>query len=240
MNIESDHSEQEAKLTPGLALIFYHDTGGRAYPYKLPLMPMGEDEFTFGAAIQGSADDLRVLRQCLDGGITLHHEHVLSNSSGVLLWWVPAAPRELMFGVRVTAAAGIQKLNGQAIPQPPLLMLTQGRTLYVFALAENKRPDVNTKLYKAPYWNMFENGQMCMGTVKLPDVIDAQHPEAITDRFFRSNFSGASRQNISNHSRSHQEMWEDAAKRGAFDPAWLVEEQKIKTVKELMSCQFTR
>jgi PRTRC genetic system protein B len=240
MNIESDHTEHESKLTPGLALIFYHDSKGRAYPYKLPLVPVSEDEFDFGAPIQGSADDLRALRQCLDGGITLHHEHVLSNPSGVLLWWVPAAPRELMFDVRVTAAAGVEKLNGKAIPQPPLLMLTEGSTLYVYALAENKRPDVNTRLYKAPYWNMFENGQMCMGTVKLPDVIDAQNPEASTRRFFQSNFSGPSRPNISNHPRSHQEMWQDAIKQGAFDPSWLVEEQRIKTVKELMSCKFTR
>ncbi|WP_189091570.1 hypothetical protein [Deinococcus ruber] len=223
-------------MTPKLIVVFYQEEQGAVHPYKIPISQDDAGGYVLGAPIQGTARDVQVMRSCLEGGMTLLHEHVLYAGLGVLMWWVPAGRAPLHFLSKIKEASSIEALNGRPVPQPPLLMLLQGRTLRVFALQENKRPTMTTRLYKAPYWNMFADGKMCTGTVKIPDVIDPQKPEDITRLFFQSNFSGASRQSISNYPASHQEMWQEADRRDSFDPAWLMEEPRITTIKELMTC----
>ena len=240
LNIETESSGAQSRLTPALALMFFTDAQGRAHTYKVPLHQVAEDEYELGAPVQGTAADLQALRSCLDGGVYLHHEHVLSSGNGTLLWWVPAGRRALFFDVRVEAAKGIEALNGRPVPHPPLLFRTQGGLLSVFALRENARPTLETALYRAPYWNMFDHGRMCMGTVKLPPTIDPQRPEEVTQRFFESNFSGASRLDLSAYPASHQQMWEEADRLGRFDPQWLLPEQGVKTLKEALTCTGTR
>ena len=41
----------------------------------------------------------------------------------------------------------------------------------VFALRENARPSPDTRLYTAPYYNVWEDGAICVGNVSTPERI---------------------------------------------------------------------
>lgn len=40
-------------------------------------------------------------------------------------------------------------------------------SLTVFAVASARRPTAKTKLYQAPLFNVYENGNVCMGTINI-------------------------------------------------------------------------
>jgi PRTRC genetic system protein B len=62
----------------------------------------------------------------------------------------------------------LKNLNGKLCPHPPLLFKACGSHLWVRALAKDERPEAETKLYMAPYWNCYDNGVCCTGSMKIP------------------------------------------------------------------------
>lgn len=63
----------------------------------------------------------------------------------------------------------IEKLgipNGMA-NLPSLLWKATKNELSVFALKGKRRPTLKTKLYYAPFFNIYESGSICMGTVNI-------------------------------------------------------------------------
>lgn len=50
---------------------------------------------------------------------------------------------------------------------PPLLWLANKQNLVIFALASDRRPTEKTMLYHAPFFNVYDNGSVCMGTVDV-------------------------------------------------------------------------
>ena len=62
----------------------------------------------------------------------------------------------------------------------------------VFALATDRRPTEKTALYHAPFFNVYEGGNVCMGTVDVNIKNSASIEEFTTaweDYFFNSYFS---------------------------------------------------
>lgn len=108
-----------------------------------------------------------------------------SKGEGKLVWYTPSSKRDLLFSSSLGIASGPYRL-------PALLWKATKDHLYVFALKSNKRPTDKTKTFKAPFFNIYETGQVCMGTVDidLGDVDDLQsfinHWE---NYFFNSHFS---------------------------------------------------
>src|SRR3546814_14223335 len=66
--------------------------------------------------------------------------------------------------------------------------------LWVYALKGNRRPAVSTRLYHAPFFNVYANGSVCMGTAVF-DMEDIAGLESFMEEwqtcFFRSYFSHA-------------------------------------------------
>ena len=93
--------------------------------------------------------------------------------------------RKLYFSEKL----GIQ--NGKA-NTPPLLWIASRNSLFVFALASNHRPTERTELYDAPFFNVYENGNVCMGNVDIRIKKTASVEEFTTaweNYFFNSYFS---------------------------------------------------
>lgn len=102
-----------------------------------------------------------------------------------VIWFTKALQRELYF----TENLGIP--NGKA-NLPPMLWIANKNSLSVFALGSNGRPKENTKLYNAPFFNVYENGNVCMGTVDVQIKKTASLEEftiAWESYFFNSYFS---------------------------------------------------
>src|SRR5690606_23979117 len=87
--------------------------------------------------------------------------------------------------------------SGLGIPNgiaqvPPMLWVADKNSLSVFALATNRRPTEKTLLHYAPFFNIYEKGNVCMGTVSVEIKNSASVEEFIQaweDYFFNSYFS---------------------------------------------------
>ncbi len=108
-----------------------------------------------------------------------------SAEKGTVLWHTKAQQRQLYF------VNGLGIPNGKA-PIPPMLWLATKNSLSVFALATNRRPTEKIPLYYAPFFNIYEDGKVCMGTVNIDIKKSASVEEFIgawEDYFFNSYFS---------------------------------------------------
>ncbi|CAB4126436.1 PRTRC_B, PRTRC system protein B [uncultured Caudovirales phage] len=78
-----------------------------------------------------------------------------------LMWYRPEEKRSIYF------AEGLNLTDGMAWV-PATLYVAEGKnTLKVYALYSNERPTAETLLYKAPYYNVFDDHRVCLGNAKV-------------------------------------------------------------------------
>lgn len=105
------------------------------------------------------------------------------NGSGI--WYTKARTEELFF------TKSLEIPNGTA-GVPAMLWYANKQSLMVFALASDRRPTDKTTLYHAPFFNVYDSGSVCMGTVNVNIKNSASVEEFIQawERyFFNSYFS---------------------------------------------------
>lgn len=108
-----------------------------------------------------------------------------SAKKGTVIWYTKAQQRKLFF------VEGLQIPNGKACV-PPMLWYANKNNLAVFALATNRRPTEKTPLHYAPFFNIYEDGKVCMGTVSIDIKKSASVEEFVQaweHYFFNSYFS---------------------------------------------------
>ncbi|RKE52449.1 PRTRC system protein B [Sphingobacterium detergens] len=111
--------------------------------------------------------------------------HINPSEKGTVLWYTKAQKRQMYF------------VNGLGIPNgkadvPPMLWFANKNTLAVFSLATERRPTEKTPLHYAPFFNIYEDGKVCMGTVTIDIKKSASVEEFIQaweSYFFNSYFS---------------------------------------------------
>jgi len=114
--------------------------------------------------------------------------NVLVRTSETMIWWTPAQNRTLFFGQQGDAG---NELNGKRYPVPPLVFKVLGRGLSVRALEKSERPAANTKLKTAPFWNANDQGEVCLGTMRVPEGSGVETIEGWEQGFFQSDFTHA-------------------------------------------------
>jgi PRTRC genetic system protein B len=101
-----------------------------------------------------------------------------------LMWFIPSQKRMLHFNKQL-------KLKSGTIVCPPMLFAVVKKNLYVFALEKNTRPTEKSKLYKAPFFNQYEDGEVCMGNTteakRLPTI--QEEMKRWERRYFGSEFT---------------------------------------------------
>jgi PRTRC genetic system protein B len=117
-------------------------------------------------------------------------ERVLVRTADMIVWWAPASQRTMFFSDRGDDA-GLKKLNGRKYPHPPLLFKASGSHLWVRALGVNERPKAETPLYIAPYWNCYDNGVVCTGSMRIPREKSVAAIDIWEQSFFQSEFTHA-------------------------------------------------
>ncbi len=85
---------------------------------------------------------------------------------GFAVWYTPARQVELLFKKELTIPSGTAHV-------PPLVWKAYNHTLEVFALKSDERPTEKTPLLYAPFFNIYDDGRVCMGTVDIEIDEDA-------------------------------------------------------------------
>ena len=90
-------------------------------------------------------------------------ENVVARTPELIAWWTPAAVRPMFF----RDGSELADISGKLFPHPALLFVVRNGVLFVRALPNNRRPDPDTRLAAAPYWNIDSNGAVCAGTMRV-------------------------------------------------------------------------
>lgn len=119
------------------------------------------------------------------GILPTHVLHINPSDTGGVIWYTKPMERDLFF----VEDLGIP--NGKA-HVPSLLWHADRQRLRLFALATQGRPRASTPLYHAPFLNIGNDGNVCMGTVDVNIQKSASLEEFIQAweiYFFHSYFS---------------------------------------------------
>lgn len=105
----------------------------------------------------------------------------MNPSLNIYVWAVSGGKRD----VQLTKGAGLRK---GWIKYPPMVFVVNGNTLSIFCYNKTM-----TKLYPAPFYNIYDDGSVCLGTVKLNSVkaakTYAEYLNAWENLFFNSKYS---------------------------------------------------
>lgn len=86
--------------------------------------------------------------------------YVNPQQGGYAVWYTPPQEVPLFFA----SALGINSGRGKV----PAMVWKAGREeLAVFAIKATKKPHSKTKLFHAPFFNVYTEGRVCMGTVRI-------------------------------------------------------------------------
>ena len=119
------------------------------------------------------------------GILSTHILYLNPSENGFVIWYTKAGKRQLYFSENLEIQSGTAEV-------PAMLWLATQRSLKIFALSSNRRPTEKTSLFYSPFFNVYENGNVCMGTVNI-DIQNSASVEEFTEKweeyFFNSYFS---------------------------------------------------
>ncbi|TDQ10169.1 PRTRC system protein B [Pedobacter metabolipauper] len=153
--------------------------------------------------------------------------HINPSEKGTVLWYTKAQQRQLYF----VDSLGIS--NGKA-QVPPMLWFANKNSLSVFALASDRRPTEKTPLHYAPFFNIYEKGNVCMGTVSIDIKNSASVEEFIQaweHYFFNSYFSHSLCENLTK--KNIVTLWKDLINTDKPFPKEVLKKNN-KTLKNLL------
>jgi len=157
-------------------------------------------------------------------------ESVLARTERLIAWWTPPQKRPMFFGTTQGDMAG---MNGAIFPQPALVWLAMDHSLSVRALKENHRPVADTKLCVAPYWNVYDTGNVCLGSMRAPDTSSVASIPQWEQSFYESEFTHGNVGRLTRHGGGFEGLWKELAGNEEFPIDSLIE--LPETVGEFLS-----
>jgi PRTRC genetic system protein B len=154
--------------------------------------------------------------------------HIDTGHNGFALWHTRQQKISLLF----SKALGIN--NGEAYI-PPLVWKADKERLWIYAVKQGTKFDLETPLFYAPFFNSYEDGNVCMGTVAVNITPDCTLEEFIglwQDYFFNSYFSHL----IGGHSPvkgNIVQLWQDMVNTNKKFPLKILVKNNL-TIKDLL------
>ena len=106
-----------------------------------------------------------------------------------IAWWrAPCRSRVFFAAPDDPERPGVGKRNA-VVPHPGLVFAVTATGWHVAAVRGNARPGPETKLFRAPYFNVWKSGRICEGNVRLPERMSADMIADYERAFFDSNFT---------------------------------------------------
>lgn len=207
--IVNDHLGGASTLELKRAICLYEDAGqALATVHPVRLNKKGRPEIMAGSLLTRLVLDEMILKL---SGIKRERvilpECVLCLDGSRMAWWTPAQRRPIFF--QTTDKEFNKAMRGKAVLHPALVFIARPGVLSAFALADSKRPDGDTRLYRAPYPNLYEAGNMCAGNARLPSVLQIEDLALWERAFFDTNFTHAnvSEKKLTNHPGGLKGLW---------------------------------
>lgn len=100
------------------------------------------------------------------GGLIPSHILYAENRPGqtIVMWYRPEMKKSLNF------SASLNIKGSSEVVIPATLYLVVNSKLYLYALENNERPELSTKLFNAPFFNIYEDGNVCLGTAPIGKI----------------------------------------------------------------------
>jgi PRTRC genetic system protein B len=133
--------------------------------------------------------DIFELIQQLRGALPVEFlpANVLVRTQESIVWWTAPAIHSMFYAKE--KGIEVAQLSGRRFPQPSLVFRAQAGSLDIRALASNERPGRKTPLYRAPYWNVNDSGEVCLGTTQVPKEVTIDSLARWESAFFESEFT---------------------------------------------------
>ena len=154
--------------------------------------------------------------------------NIIPSQNGSVLWYTQSQERQMYFVKKLEIPNGKAKI-------PAMLWFANKERLSVFALTSDKRPTEKTPLYYAPFFNVYEDGSVCMGTVNI-HIKNSASVEEFTksweDYFFNSYFSHL----LDNYNPINENcvnLWKKLIKTGETFPVGVLKKNN-KTLKNVL------
>lgn len=139
--------------------------------------------------MEGSAFTLKSMREMArhilkkkDEVLQFVEENVLAISDTEIVWWIPSSKRNVHFK---TSTPGLENRCGQ-VQIPSCIFAVTSNGSYVLCFEGTERPTKSTTLHYSPFFNVWDNHQICLGSTRKVKHGDVQ---AWTNAFFSSAFS---------------------------------------------------
>lgn len=224
---------------PKSALVFYETKGANTDVYvehfdmdkngnPINAHPLTEREAkVLARALQTEKDKDKAFLKS-NGILPTNILHINPSEKGTVLWYTKTQRRQLYF------VDGLDIPNGLAYV-PPMIWFASKNSLSVFALASARRPTEKTPLYFSPFFNSYEDGKVCMGTVSIEiknSVSVEDFVKVWEDYFFNSYFSHLLGRN-SPIKGNCVNLWKDLIQTGKPFPKEVLKKNN-KTLKNLL------
>jgi len=155
--------------TPFKALLFYKNEEDDLYVESFDMDALGRpinahplsqrESKALSESMQSKQEDSSGFL-CTVGLLSDRVLYVDRSGDGYAIWHTPEMKKHLIF----KSDLGIS--DGEAY-LPPLLWKASRNGLSLWALENNDRPSLQTRLYQAPFFNLYLDGRVCMGNVNI-------------------------------------------------------------------------
>jgi len=157
--------EYNKQPVPEMALVFHAHNGG--YDITQHTISHRSGRYNIDAGIAIGPNTLHALLIAMQPEDNLQTEllppNTLVHSPIQSVWYTPPLRR------RMYIRAGKETLTLN-VPWPALVFHVRNRKLAIAAIKGSRRPGESTSLYHAPLMNIYANGNLCSGSIALPDT----------------------------------------------------------------------
>jgi PRTRC genetic system protein B len=134
---------------------------------------------------------------------------VLYSDATMLAWWTRMEKRQIWFR---TGRKAMDALSGKEVWHPSLVFVATPGRLKIVALSgldALERPNDETQVYVAPYYNLYADGAMCQGNAKYPKSLSPGSIPEWENVFFNTNFTHANTKDLL-AKETHDTFWKES------------------------------
>lgn len=153
----------------------------------------------------------------------------LKIGNNLMVWHCKASLKNLYFSNQLSIDSGTASV-------PNLLFVAQNENLSVFALS-TEQVSLTSKLYIAPFHNVYPDGRVCLGNAKVGKVTGVEYEEAIEEwekSFFCSEFTALHSAGSPTHSNVNL-LWRKLIESKEPFPLKELKEHSLTSVENLIN-----
>jgi len=226
-------------LTPVKALLIYksdNDTG-ETYVESFDIdktgkpvnaHPLAVDEAGAIARALDSSGELKRNYMCSKGILPKQVLFIDPSADGYVVWHTPVRQADLLFAHKL----GIP--NGRA-HVPAMVWKANRENLILFALKNSSIPKESTTLYRAPFFNIYSDGRVCMGTVpiEVAQASSLQEFIATWEQYFFNSYFSHSMHDVFPVKGNIIQLWQNQVETGCRFPVNVLNSTK-QTLKAIL------